>query len=192
MPNRELDTAYYALSRRINRIERSASRSAAHQTWTGRTAESVPAPSTITIPAYDGTTRWSNAIVNPKVFPSITVSPGAHLIQLNSFLFWEDTTDVSQGWVNIGLYSLTLPNVIHWTSFRTFIPTLVVGSTIIQPKQYFYDFSASAVFNFTSEQTLDLLIEGNITAAQGGNGQVAQITSPPTRVDNNRWTVVPV
>lgn len=165
MPNRELDTAHYALSKRLSRVERQATRMASHQTWTGRTAQQVGGILGITnIPAANTGSLWTNAIAEPTRLLSqpLILAPGKWFAELSATAFFSGATGGATYWVNFGLYAPTLPSVIWIGSLVTRIND---GSG--NPTYQDRNVRLSEVIDLSGTHSIEVIAEG---FGAGGSG----------------------
>lgn len=185
MPNRELDTAYYALSRRMARVERQATRMASHQTWTGRTAQQVGATLGITnIPAANTGNLWANAIAEPTrlLVQPINLAPGKWFAEFSSTAFFSGSAASATYWVNFGLYDATLPSVIWLGSLVTQIND-ASGNPIFRDRNV----RLSQIIDLTSTYNLDIIAEGF-----GSSGSGFFSSAFANQQQNHRLIAIPV
>jgi len=187
MPNRELDTAYYALSRRMARVERQSTRMATHQTWTGRTAieEYLTPPGNIAISLGNSASPWANAIAGNRLFLNpLTLNPGSWAIFYSSIASFRDTSVANDAWyINFALYSAaTGPLVLgsHASASR-------VSSVFTQQE---YNVFMTRIITLTSITNIELIGEGY--AASGGPGNGFWLGSTLTAIQPHRLVAIPV
>jgi len=158
MPNRELDTAYYALSRRMARVERQATRMATHQTWTGRTASEIQGTWGVApIPVADPLNSWANAIAAPDrlLAQPIVLAPGKWFVELSSTVQTFSSSPNVTYWANFGLYSPTLVSVIN---MGTLITRRINASGVVT----FEDTNVrlSRLIDLSSTHSIEVIAEG--------------------------------